>query len=73
MTNLLCISAPKGTPRDRIDFIADALHKTSQNKSWTSLAKKLSIVPRWTGPDKAKDVVRREYETVGKLMKELRK
>lgn len=73
MTNLLMISAPKGTPRDRINFIAEALQKTSQDKSWVSLAKKLSIVPRWTGPDKAKDVVKREYNTVGKLMKGLRK
>jgi tripartite-type tricarboxylate transporter receptor subunit TctC len=73
MTNLLCLSVPKGTPKERIDYLADAFHKTSEDKSWISLAKKLMIVPRWTGPDKAKDVVRDEYETVGELMKELRK
>jgi len=72
MTNLLCISAPKGTPRDRINYLADAFYKTYENPSWKGLAKKLFIVRRWAGPEKAKEIVRREYETVGKVMERLR-
>lgn len=72
VANFATIAAPKGTPQDRINYLVDVFEKIYNDPSWQKLIKKLSTAPRWARTDEAKEIVREEYDSVGKALEKLR-
>ena len=73
MNNLQLIAGPRGIPRERINILSEAFHKTYKNRSWQSLAKKLMLKTNWRGPDEAQQAIRDEFNKVGKLVERIKK
>lgn len=66
------VLAPKGTPRPVIEKLADAIKKTSADKSFVALVRQLGDDPGYLGPDEWRKELQREYEIhqeIGRIFK----
>jgi len=56
------VLAPKGTPRPVVDKLADAIKKTTEDKSFQALVKQMGDEPGYAGPDDFTKEWRAEFE-----------
>lgn len=56
------VLAPKGTPRPAVERLADAIKKTTEDKSFQALIKQLGDEPGYAGPDEFAKEWQKEYD-----------
>lgn len=67
------VLAPKGTPRLVVEKLADAIKKSTEDKSFMALVKQLGDEPGYLGPDEFAKVWQKEYEVAKELGKVFKK
>jgi tripartite-type tricarboxylate transporter receptor subunit TctC len=67
------ILAPKATPRPVIDKLADAVKKTTEDKSFLALIKQLGDEAGYLGPDDFAKEWQKEYEVHKEIAREFKK
>lgn len=67
------VLAPKGTPRPVIEKLADAIKKTTEDKSFQALIKQLGDEPGYAGPDEFAKEWQKEYELHKEIAKVFKK
>ncbi len=67
------VLAPKGTPRPTIDKLADAIKKTTEDKSFQALIKQLGDQPGYAGPDEFGKEWQKEYDLHKEIAKVYKK
>lgn len=67
------VLAPKATPRPVIDRLAEAVKKTTEDKSFVALVKQLGDEPGYLGPDDFAKEWQREYEVHKEIAREFKK
>ena len=67
------ILAPKATPRPVIDKLADAVKKTTEDKSFLTLIKQLGDEAGYLGPDDFAKEWQKEYEVHKEIAREFKK
>jgi tripartite-type tricarboxylate transporter receptor subunit TctC len=67
------VLAPKGTPRPVIDKLADAIKKTTEDKSFQALVKQLGDEPGYAGPDEFAKEWQKEYDLHKEIAKAFKK
>jgi tripartite-type tricarboxylate transporter receptor subunit TctC len=67
--NQICVGAPKNTPKDIIDYLAEAFKKTLEDPGYISLAEKLGVTIDYLGPEDTLKSIRTTAEAVEKVVK----
>lgn len=67
------VLAPKATPRPVIERLAEAIKKTTEDKSFQALVKQLGDEPGYLGPDDFAKEWQREYDVHKELAKAFKK
>jgi len=67
------VMAPKATPRPVVEKLADAIKKTTEDKSFIALVKQLGDDPGYLGPDEFARVWQQEYDVHKEIAKAFKK
>jgi len=67
------VLAPKGTPRPVIEKLADAIKKTTEDKSFQALIKQMGDQPGYAGPDEFAGLWQKEYDLHKEIAKVFKK
>lgn len=65
------ILAPKGTPRDRVAYLADAFRKAMATDAWKKFNEGARAIDFYAGPDEFRAFLTREDERFTKIIQEL--
>lgn len=67
------VLAPKATPRPVVEKLADAIKKTTEDKSFQALIRQLGDDPGYLGPDEFAKVWQQEYDVHKEIAKAFKK
>jgi tripartite-type tricarboxylate transporter receptor subunit TctC len=70
LNSRLGIAAPKGTPKEILQKLHDAFKATIEDPSFQSLADRLNLNVSYLGLEKYRDVLKTEYERIGKAFEQ---
>lgn len=65
------IAAPKGTPKEIIDYYADVFKKISEDPDYKKTCQDMLLPVQYKGPEEFKKFFKDVYDDYGKLVKEL--
>ena len=64
------IFAPSGTPKEVVNLLSDAIRKSVQSAELSVKFKEMGLEPSGLNSEKFSEVVRRDYERWGKLIRD---
>lgn len=64
-------AAPKGTPKEIIDILADAFRKASEDPDYIAEMEKIGLPVKYLGPEEFGELIKLEYEIYTPIGKEL--
>ncbi|MDI6707148.1 MAG: tripartite tricarboxylate transporter substrate-binding protein, partial [Bacillota bacterium] len=64
-------AAPKGTPKEIIDILAEAFRKAAEDPEYLAEMEKMGLPAKYLGPEEFGELIRSEYEIYTPIGKEL--